>query len=354
MVTLLAPAVQTPQVDNSTDVFEAAASEGIGLTVVATGNLSSLAALNISADAKALITDDVNEGMIVIVPVQDVTINGTPTIAWAEIDSKTDEYIGVDSNGGHQGLFEFLALEFEAFHSELTLLTTLGTPLVAFDTGAVLSVSYELNTLTGSKEQAEVLLQADKVQAEHLFSQVEWGVLLSGVAATVAIAGIFGEVNPASVAEIAIDYANIANHTFQKSLDYVVLRDYGRRSAARPDPLEPAAPRGSSSVPGPRDGTNAERGRPGHDPGEPEDVGLVGIGPDSRLVVFRRVELLPRDIARCSGGHDPLHNRQDGWLGPGLPCNNRCRVSRHHWKGPICVMGPALSFSSAPPNPISA
>ena len=107
-VAALSTTGQAPTVDNTYDVFVAAAAQNIPLVDVTEANLSILQNLDISADAKARITTDVQSGFGVVVPDQSVLLNGSPTIAWAEINLSTGEYIGVDADGGHEGAFEFL------------------------------------------------------------------------------------------------------------------------------------------------------------------------------------------------------------------------------------------------------
>ncbi len=170
MVQVLVPSGETLSVDNTYDVFTAAAAQGIGFTYITSANLSSLDGLNIPTDSKARITTEALNGFVAIVPNQSVMLNGVPTIAWAEINLATGEYIGVDENGGNEGALEFLALVSE----DLTLIanvTKFFSPVVGFDVGAVLSVSYELNVETGNQEAAKVALMNQKTEAQDEFAK---------------------------------------------------------------------------------------------------------------------------------------------------------------------------------------
>ena len=137
-VAALSPSDQTATVDDTYDVFTAAAAQGIGLVAITSANLYELQGLNIPADAKARIATDVGDGFGVIVPDQTVMLGGTPPIAWADINPATGEYIGVDSNGGHQGLVEYLDLVSEDFELAASV-TEFFSPVAGFDAGAILS-----------------------------------------------------------------------------------------------------------------------------------------------------------------------------------------------------------------------
>ena len=167
-VAALSPSDQTATVDDTYDVFTAAAAQGIGLVAITSANLSELQGLNIPADAKARIATDVGDGFGVIIPDQTVMLGGTPTIAWAEINPATGEYIGVDSNGGHQGLVEYLDLVSEDFELAASV-TEFFSPVAGFDAGAILSVSFELNSLTGDRASAKEALTEGATQATDLF-----------------------------------------------------------------------------------------------------------------------------------------------------------------------------------------
>ncbi len=157
-VAALTPSGQTLAVDNTFDVFNAAAAQGIGTAVISSENLNVLAGLDIPADAMARITTDVLNGYVVIVPDQSVLLNGVPTIAWGEIDFATGEFIGVDADGGHEGALEFLALVGENLDLQIKVIKYF-SPLVAFDSGAVLSVAYELNASQSEQEEAAAELE---------------------------------------------------------------------------------------------------------------------------------------------------------------------------------------------------
>jgi uncharacterized membrane protein/transglutaminase-like putative cysteine protease len=171
VVAALAPAGQAPQVDNTFDVFQAAAAQGIGFTDIAQANLGALDALNLPADARARITADVMNGFGVIVPDQSVMLNGAPTIAWAEINLATGEYIGVDANGGHQGAFEFLALVGEGLEMQVQVIKFF-SPVAGIDTGAVLSLAFQLSAGVGDRKEAAAELAGQKKEAEEQYKEL--------------------------------------------------------------------------------------------------------------------------------------------------------------------------------------
>jgi large repetitive protein len=86
---------------SAASIFEAASAQGIGFVAITSANLSALDALDISAEAKARITAAAERGKGVIVPTRSVTLNGSATIGWYEVDPGTGETIGVTEDGGH-------------------------------------------------------------------------------------------------------------------------------------------------------------------------------------------------------------------------------------------------------------
>lgn len=91
------------------NVVKAAVQQGIQLTLINGNNLITLDTLSLSPEAKARITAAVQDGRSVIVPSSPVDMNGTPSIAWYEIDPQTGESIGVTEDGGHEGIFGLAA-----------------------------------------------------------------------------------------------------------------------------------------------------------------------------------------------------------------------------------------------------
>jgi uncharacterized repeat protein (TIGR01451 family) len=212
----LAPAGQSPQMQNTSDVFEAAAAQGIGFTEITSDSLLQLDSLNISAEARARIATDVQNGYAVIVPTQNVLLNGVETISWAEIDTQTGEFIGVNQDGGHEGLFEFFALAEENFEVQKELAKDLGGILEGFFAGAVLGLKYQvLNGISGDPELASAILDQDKDDAEKFAKKLaESGeiklVLVSSPVLEVAFdiqeKGVKATLNKAIDDEIKEDY----------------------------------------------------------------------------------------------------------------------------------------------------
>src|SRR5262249_40064910 len=88
-----APAAQagSPAPNNTSVIFQAAVSQGLQFAVIGSANLSDLESLSISGEARARITVAVAAGQLVIVPGDEVTLNGAKTIAWYEINPTTGE-----------------------------------------------------------------------------------------------------------------------------------------------------------------------------------------------------------------------------------------------------------------------
>ena len=108
---MLVPPTQPPSTAvSAVDVFQAALAQGIGLLLLTTENLSILNSMDISANAKTLITAAVDQGDLVIVPALSVTLNGAATTAWYQVDPETGEAIAVTQDGGHQNLNEYAAI----------------------------------------------------------------------------------------------------------------------------------------------------------------------------------------------------------------------------------------------------
>jgi uncharacterized membrane protein len=229
VVASLSSGGQTVQVNNTVDIFAAAAAQGIGTTLVTSSTLSLLDSLSISAEAKARITADISQGMEVLVPNQMVTLNGTATIGWAEINQATGEFIGVTQDGGHQGLFEFLTTGASSFNSQYTLAKDLGGPLAGFFVGAVLGVKYELfNLITQNPRLAAIALQADKAAAQAYVDKLAandfLGRMLTGLSYVNTIYTITQDKVPseASIGSLLKNLAYNFQIGFQKTLDYTV------------------------------------------------------------------------------------------------------------------------------------
>jgi len=167
-VAALVPSGHTLAVDNTYDVFNAATAQGIGLIDITSANLNVLDGLNIPEDARARITTDVLNGFGVIVPNQSVILNGVPTIAWAEINLATGQYIGVDADGGHEGALEYAA-DLQNYVKILSDVKAFFTPVAAFDAAGILSAAYELNRIALGNQTADHELEAGKEQVKALW-----------------------------------------------------------------------------------------------------------------------------------------------------------------------------------------
>ncbi|MBV9124023.1 MAG: hypothetical protein JO112_11750, partial [Planctomycetes bacterium] len=230
LVAGLAQGGQAPSVDNTYDVFNAAVAQGIGLAMITPDNLGVLDGLNLTPDAKARITADVQQGFGVIVPDQMVLLNGAPTIAWAEINLTTGEYIGVDANGGHQGAFEYLALVGEGLELQLMVIKFF-SPVAGIDAGIILGFSYQLRRDLGDQVQAAKDLKDQKDKVEKLYKDlVDNGelaamLLKEGIVATI-LSKIKKEALP-DIEKIVRDALGVAENAFNAALDATVFRMTG-------------------------------------------------------------------------------------------------------------------------------
>jgi len=97
----------TTPIASTSNIFAAAAEQHIPLLFLGLDNLSELDGLNVSAEAKARLTQTVNDGFAVLMPAQPVDFGGRLTTAWYQIDLVTGESIGVTENGLHFAIAEW-------------------------------------------------------------------------------------------------------------------------------------------------------------------------------------------------------------------------------------------------------
>ena len=117
------------QTTSSYQTIMTAVAQGIPLIFIGQSNLSVLDQLDFSADAKARITSAVRSGKIVLVPDAAVSIDGTPTTAWFEIDPTSGYTIAVSENGLH-GVIAGVAGQFASIARLIASLTTAGELVV--------------------------------------------------------------------------------------------------------------------------------------------------------------------------------------------------------------------------------
>lgn len=108
VVTRNSPSAQAEKIVSSAKVFEVAGVAGIEILILDPSQASKLDSLDFSAEAKARMLHALGSGLVVMVPGQNVLIDGKPTIAWYESDPLTGRTIGVTSDGGHQAISEFV------------------------------------------------------------------------------------------------------------------------------------------------------------------------------------------------------------------------------------------------------
>jgi uncharacterized membrane protein/transglutaminase-like putative cysteine protease len=86
---------------STADIFAAAVQQGVGTIAIGPGNVSVVSSLAISDEAKARIAAAVLSGLVVIVPVQSVVIDGAARIGWYQVDPQTGETTAVSEQGTH-------------------------------------------------------------------------------------------------------------------------------------------------------------------------------------------------------------------------------------------------------------
>ncbi len=95
------PAPSGSEMIGTNSIFLQAMAQGIPFVVISTQNEAILSTLAISANAKAYITTAIDNGLIVIVPSQELTIGNTPAVSWFQLNPITGEMSGVLENGIH-------------------------------------------------------------------------------------------------------------------------------------------------------------------------------------------------------------------------------------------------------------
>ncbi|HVC97547.1 MAG TPA: transglutaminase domain-containing protein, partial [Pirellulales bacterium] len=94
---------------STSTVMDTAAAQGIPLVTLTPSDPAALDNLTLNADAKARITTALDLGLTVIVPSGEVTIGGTKTVAWWQLNPQTGELTGVAQDGSHNAFVEYAA-----------------------------------------------------------------------------------------------------------------------------------------------------------------------------------------------------------------------------------------------------
>jgi uncharacterized membrane protein len=97
------------------DVMQAAQEAGIQIKTISSLNLSDLASLDISEQAKARIRAALSDKVLVLVPETMVTIGGVSTVGWWQINLESGETTSVMENGLHPSLGEYAMVAFDAY-----------------------------------------------------------------------------------------------------------------------------------------------------------------------------------------------------------------------------------------------
>jgi len=141
-------------------IFTLAQQQGIPLVALTSSNQLLLGALDIPADSKALISQALAQGQVVVLPEQTVPIDGQQRLAWYEVNPTTGNTTGVLDDGSH-GLIDnilyyigFPALQFEFGY--LTAALTIGFA----EQVKSLFINFGLTKLGIKAEKAEALTEA--------------------------------------------------------------------------------------------------------------------------------------------------------------------------------------------------
>lgn len=154
-------------VESSIDILnQALAVAGSVLLPVTTKDLDQLSALGLSLDANALITQEVQDGEIVLVPTKTVQINGVARTAWLELDPTTGFVIAVSDNGSHD-VTEYGGLTDIVNDEDLTLVDKINEASKLADRQLV---QFFKALRAGNREEAKALLDSFLKEAEALQS----------------------------------------------------------------------------------------------------------------------------------------------------------------------------------------
>ena len=141
-------------------------------------DLATLSSLSISANAKAYITAAIDQGLLVIVPSQEVPIAGKSTVSWLEINPTTGEIAGVLENG-IRSVVEYTSGEVVVEDSEGYVIAAEATEL-----GEALTEVPAIESEVTALEEAEaVAIKAAK--ANRAFGTAAGGIV-AGYATTIA------------------------------------------------------------------------------------------------------------------------------------------------------------------------
>jgi large repetitive protein len=106
------PAPENRMVPSAGAVWEAVAAQKVPVVLLTREAevLTRLQGLDLSAEAKARITEALSQGKVVNLPAHAVEVDGVLAIAWYEIDLTTGEVASVTEDGGHQEAIEFILI----------------------------------------------------------------------------------------------------------------------------------------------------------------------------------------------------------------------------------------------------
>ncbi|MEZ6088875.1 MAG: dockerin type I domain-containing protein [Pirellulaceae bacterium] len=90
-------------------IFQLASDQNIATLLIMPQTRSQLEGFNISPRAKSLINAALDDGKQVLTPVEMISVNGTPRLAWFEIDPRTGDTIGVFDDGTHGAFVQYAA-----------------------------------------------------------------------------------------------------------------------------------------------------------------------------------------------------------------------------------------------------
>ena len=160
-------------VNSSYGIFSAAVSAGIPVVAITSLNLSTLSTLDIPADAKARIAQEVGAGNFVFVPSTTMNVNGTPSISWLEGNVATNSLISVSEDGTHGAGISGTAGTYAIFVPLAVLGIEEAAPALIEDYGAIAAANFtsvvNLNLVQAVGEDAAALEAVSVEAAEASF-----------------------------------------------------------------------------------------------------------------------------------------------------------------------------------------
>ena len=113
---------QMIQTVSTTTIIETAIRQGIPLVSLTPGSISEVSDLTLSPEARAQITKALQDGRDLLVPSEEVSINGTAVCGWYELDPNTGTVQSLLENGTHGATIEVTSIEVLQTENETAIL----------------------------------------------------------------------------------------------------------------------------------------------------------------------------------------------------------------------------------------